>query len=160
MLVCVAAAPEPAQAATAEKTAEKTAAAAPEADVLELPEVLGAAAADLLKLREFELDAAAPGKTQEIDEQLRDPERSLTAKIAEAKKQIAAGRLRDLEDLEGSWRRVRRDLESWRDVVTQRALELQRDIEKVDALRERWGWARGEARRLEAPAPVNALCKH
>ncbi len=152
LLACVAVAPaNGAEAATPQKSPESTA----DKEALQLPEVLGGATTDLLELREFENAAAAPGKVQEIDEQLSDPERDLPARSAEAKKQIAkAQRVRDLEELENAWRRERADIEAWREAVTQRALRLQRDIEEVDALRERWDWAAEEARRLAAPAPV------
>jgi small-conductance mechanosensitive channel len=62
--------------------------------------------------------------------------------------------LQGLERLVGPWARVRGQLADWNAMLTKRATQLQEELDRLGALRQRWTATRAEARKAGAPAPV------
>ncbi len=59
-----------------------------------------------------------------------------------------------LERLAEPWARMRRQLIDWNATLTRRATQVQDEMERLDALRQRWTATRDEARKGGTPLPV------
>jgi len=106
-------------------------------------------------LRDVQAKLAPSPELEEIAQKLPAASTSLTGRLEETRQLLdAQPDLSRLDALADAWRARRLDLLKWIDLVTVRATQLEKAIERLKALRETWRRARVDARNAQAPAPI------
>ena len=120
-----------------------------------VPEIATRAEEGAALLRSIDTLLASNTDTDAIRQRLPDISRQVDAQIENTSQQLEARpSIEVLDALLASWQRMRAELAKALDNLTQRAIRLEQELERLSGMLETWKKARADARTSRVPAPV------